>query len=1237
MDRNLTVKSVVIIVLVAIAALTLYPPTKTLKSGIDLAGGTSLIYEIDTHGLEPEYIRGLSGKMITVLRRRIDPANVRNLIWRPQGNTRFEIQMPLASAEARERRWNYDEAKDELLKENINRASILRSLKEPIEERTADFNDFARGEPNRLAILEDLAKAYDERKELRDKRDSLKIELKSSQDKMSAAGLDLEQIQEKLGEWAALDVNDQQLTESLKEFLGSEDNLELLTGHVKMYAQREEVREQLTNAETGKNVQYNNAQKELDKLNLSEDQIDLVLTMSSKSARRSRTIKELKVQFADRADKIDKVVEAFGKYRKFQGRLDDPKDLRRMLKGAGVLEFRVLPTLGHPDIDNDEMNSYVEMLKEKGPKYASTKEYVWCEIENIEEWIYRREGRFYYRIKDAQDRPPFIAQFGNKYYVLAGNKRNESLLHAAGEQRTWKLERAYRTQDSTGLRAIGFVLDERGEKRFYRLTKDNLQKPLCIVLDALAISAPNIQDAIGRRGIISGSFSEAEQQDMVDKLNAGSLPGKLIEPPISERTIGPSIGAINRDKGIRAGFVGLAVVVFCMLIYYMLAGGIADVALLMNILFVLAIMALLRATFTLPGIAGIILTIGMSVDANVLIFERIREEQQKGSSLRIAVRNGYQRAFRTIFDANLTTFITAAILFWIASEEIKGFAIVLMLGIASSMFTALFVTRVIFDYLLARRIIKEHLLMLSLIHKPNINWMGSRPIFFCISGLLIATGLLVFFTRKDKYDIEFTGGTAAVINLKDGTDLSRQDVVDRIREIGSSSDNPALATVRVYSVGEPYKQDFYKQYEINTTETNKTVTTVTFSQGEPPTVEGAISVIKKTAGKVGAKLNNLIVTQHSSPAGFVVTTSEMNKSVVSEVLSTAFPDAEVSEPEIERTVDDAILAAFGDNLELQRDLRPEIVAQEKIAEELADYPELANFLGGIKIICKIERAATGEEIERRFKDLRFKPDMQNLNWSYDYEIFGAGLTALEPNVPVESFVYVSAEPEAGIRELTEDEWTGFVENETAKVLAAGQLETSLPRVTQIDPSVGAEQKTRALIAIILSLFAIIGYIWLRFGNFRYGIAAIIALVHDVCITLGAVTACTYIASTTIGEKLLIGDFKINLAMIAAFLTLIGYSLNDTIVIFDRIRENRRKGRLNSQIITNSINQTISRTLLTSFTTFIVVLIMYIFGGQALRGFTFAIGFGIIVGTYSSIAIAAPVLLLGGKAKEADRK
>jgi SecD/SecF fusion protein len=543
------------------------------------------------------------------------------------------------------------------------------------------------------------------------------------------------------------------------------------------------------------------------------------------------------------------------------------------------------------------------------------------------------------------------------------------------------------------------------------------------------------------------------------------------------------------------------------------------------------------------------------------------------------------------------------------------------------MFTALFVTRVIFDLLSSKRIIKDHLLMLRLIHKPNVNWMRSRPIFFCISILLIAGGLLVFFTRdnleNNKYDIEFTGGTNVQISLKEA--ISRQEVEDRIRKIGTDLNNPALATANVYSIGESGKQ-----YEINTTETNKITVTGTFGQPGQQTIDDLTTAIEKAQDQFGERLSNLLISQETNDTGkFVISTSQMNQSLVKDVLTTAFPDADISEPQVEEVVNNAILTAFADQLEIQQNLQPKIISEEKISEELIDsYPELTDFLGGLKIECEIERAATAGEVEQRFKDLLFKPDMRDLE-QYPYAILDSSLNLIaEPNQPVKSFVYVSAETEAGFRELSEDEWTRFVENERAKVLAATRLETSLPRVRQFDPSVGAEQKQRALIAIVLSLFAIVTYIWVRFGDVRYGIAAITALVHDVAITLGAVTACTYIAASSIGEALLIGDFKINLAMIAAFLTLIGYSLNDTIVVFDRIRENRGKARsLNPQIITNSINQTISRTILTSFTTFIVVLIMFIFGGAGLRGFTFAIGFGIIIGTYSSIAIAAPILLL----------
>jgi SecD/SecF fusion protein len=1215
MSKNLTLKIILIIVLVAVAAFTLYPPSKTLKPGIDLAGGTRLIYEIDTHGLTETEKKDLSQKLITVLRRRIDPANIQNLIWLPQGNNRFEIRMPLASPEAHQKRQNYETAETTLLDKNVSAAKIMRSLKKPPEERVELFRQFAQDDPNRLAILNTLATAYDEREELKSKRDALYSEREASEAKMSSAGLDLDKINENISNWTTLDAND--LSKSINTFTDVNDNRDLLTGYVKTYIEWSEASNQLLEKDT----EYIEARNAIDQLNLTKEKLDYCLELSEKSSKRKQEIEKLKTDFPDRVNEINKVVAAYDEYRPFRGRLDDPKDLQRMLKGAGILEFRILPTQGHPDVDMDQIAGYIERLKELGPKAASDSQYVWCEIENIDDW----------KAADREQRPSITESFGDKYYVLASNKTDDTMLHNPGKKE-WKLEKAYPSTDQMGRRAIGFLLDDRGGNKFFKLTRKNVDRPLCILLDGIALSAPTIETQIRREGNITGTFTQTEVEDMVNKLNAGSLPARLIEQPISVNSIGPSIGADNRDQGIRAGFIGLAAVILCMAIYYCWAGSIADVALLLNMLFVLAIMAGIRATFTLPGIAGIILTIGMSVDANVLVFERIREEQLRGASLRIAIQNGYQRAFRTIFDANLTTFITAAILYWRASEEVKGFAIVLMLGIASSMFTALFVTRVIFDLLLSRRIIKDHLLMLRLIHNPNVNWMRSRPIFLGISSVLIIGGLFVFFTRNDaknnKYDIEFTGGTNIQVNLKEN--LNRQQVEERIQKIGEELNDPALQTASVYSVGKSGKE-----YEISTTETNKIAAKVTFPQSQQQSVDKIISAIEDAQKQLAGSLSNLLVTQDTTNAGtFNISTSQMNQSLVKDVLQAAFPNADISEPQVDEIVNKAVLKAFADQLEIQQNLQPKIISEEKITEDLIDsYPELIDFLGGVKIACEIQRPTTAGELAQRFRDLLFKPDMQNIE-RYPYEILDSNLNALnDPNQSLKSFVYVSANPEATFRELSDEERTRFVENERAKVLGATQLETSLPRVRQFDPSVGAEQKTRALIAIILSLFAIITYIWIRFGDFRYGIAAIVALVHDVCITLGAVTACVYIAGTSIGNILLIDDFKINLAMIAAFLTLIGYSLNDTIVVFDRIRENRGKARqLNPNTITDSINQTISRTIMTSFTTFIVVLIMYIFGGTGLRGFTFAIGFGIIIGTYSSIAIAAPILLIGIKNK-----
>lgn len=1239
MKRILAWKFSLIAVIIVLAIVLLYPPQKSLKPGLDLAGGTSLIYEIDTHGIPERDQKGLAQNMITVLRRRIDPANIQNLVWRPHGNTRFEIQMPLASPEAREKRQNYEAVLNELLSQNINTAKIMRSLSKSPEQRAEDFNDFSGGYEQRKDILYNLTDAYDRLQAAREQQDKLAEKLTKPEQQIESAGLDLDEVQNNVGYWISVD-EPNHLSELIKTFLGddySKQNLDLLLNYTELYSQWSDVTDKLTDAETGLNVLYKEAVRKLNQLSLTEDQLKLVLDMPGDSLRRSVAINELKEQFPDRAELIDKIVAAFDEYRPFQGRLDDPKDLQRMLKGAGILEFRILPTIGQLDSDTELLETYVQNLKEKGPKFASDSKYVWSPVEDPTQWIKQEPAtdQVVPRVSDKDGNPCVIGSFGGKFYVLASNKPDETMLHQSDEK-TWKLKNARPTQDQQGRRAIGFSFDDRGARIFGKLTGNNLKRPLCILLDGIAISAPTINTRITSEGIIQGHFTKQEVDDMVNKLNAGSLPAMLIEQPISVKSIGPSIGADNRDDGIKAGIIGLAVVIICMLAYYLLAGFTADFALMLNILIVLAAMAWLRATFTLPGIAGLILTIGMSVDANVLIFERIREEQLKDASLRIAIKNGYQKAFRTIFDANLTTFITAAILFWVAPEEVKGFAIVLMLGIVTSMFTALFVTRAVLDLLLEWGIIKKRLVMFQLIKNLNINWMALRPVMLTISAILVAAGLVSFFTRNDsknnKYDIEFTGGTSVQVNLKEPVHI--QMVRERIQRIGEELDNPALATANVYSIGQLSEEKTGTQFEINTTETNKTVTEVTFQPNSTPSIEQIRAEIKKTQEKTNRKLTNLLIKPHQqNPDTLTIATSQLNKSVVKEVLSTALPDANIAEPELDEIVNNAVLTAFADLIEIRRSLQPQIVAEEKIADSVVEKsPELLDYLGGIKITCRLDRPATGDEIKRRFKDLRFKPEMRDMDW-YAYRLYTDKLKLLSDDKQVDSFVYASAQPEAGARELTENEWNRFLEEERTKVLAATKLEESLPRVTQVNPSVGAEAKTRALIAIFLSLCAIIGYIWIRFGNVRYGLAAIAALVHDVCITLGAVTACTYIASTSIGETLLIGDFKISQVIIAAFLTLIGYSLNDTIVVFDRIRENRRKAQLTPLTITNSINQTIPRTILTSFTTFVVVLIMYIFGGQNLRGFTFAIGLGIIIGTYSSIAIAAPLLLLGTKTQK----
>ncbi len=1238
MDKNLVRFALAaIIVLVIFAAFELYPPNETLKPGIDLAGGTSLIYEIDTTGLQDAEIDNLAQRLSPILLKRIDPGNIQNIIMRPQGDTRLEIQVPLASADTYRKRQAYDQAMEAISSDNINLAIIKRTLTKEPNERALIFAEFTTDSNERKEILDQLASTYDARKAAQDKRDAFKAELDTIDEKLEKAGINKEMLISIAPGWHTMDSNEQKTTierlladvndKDVKKANTEEANQKRsqIEQYFEVYRQWGQVVDELTKPETGLNAVYRRAEIKLKDLNLSTEALVEVLEMPVKSIRRAELIQQFKDNFPSKAEKIDNLVKVFEEYQPVKGRIDGPEDVKRMLKGAGVLEFRILPKLDDGRTNRDEMLAYIDALKTKGPKLASDNKYIWVQIEDIENNTWRITER----------NQLILGMFTDKYYVLTSNQKDECLLRHTGKK-PWKLEKAGSTVDQMGKRAISFTFDEVGASLFYDVTSNNLQRPLCITLDSLAISAPNIRSAIRASGVIEGDFTQTEQMDMINKLNAGSLPARLIEPPISEKTIGASIGADNRDQGIKAGIIALAAVCGFLLAYYLLAGFIADIAIVLNIFFVLAIMALCRATFTLPGIAGLILTVGMSDDANVLIYERIREELLGGASLRNAIDNGYRRAFWTIFDSNTTTIITAIILYMVGSEEIKGFAITLILGLASSMFTGLFVTRIIFHLLLSKGYIRDRLAMFQIFRqKININWMGLRPVMFTISGLLVFGGLFAFYTRDDtknnKYDIEFTGGTSVQIDLRSDNRLERAEVENMIRDEGTRLGNPAIAAAKVYSVGDRQSK---LQYEVTTTETNKATAVVTFKTSSEETVKTVTQAIEDAQEKARGKITNMVVTQSpDNPAKFTITTSQLNKSVISGILNTAFSNkAEIGEPVVNEIVTSTVLEAFKGKLQIMENLNPRIISTVQINDAFLDKtPELSDFLGGVKIEFTVEKPALLTEMNKRLRDLRFKPDMQNIVW-HNYKLFDNKLNTQNMQ-ELNDFIYVSTEPEAGYRQLSEEEWTSFVNNETAKITAAAQLQTSLSRVTQFAPSLGEEAKTRAVIATVLSLIAMAIYLWVRFGSLRYGMGAIISLTHDVCIALGAVVVSAYIANTHIGQTLLVGDFKIDLAMIAAFLTLVGYSVNDTIVVYDRIRENRgRRGTVTPAMITDSINQTLSRTILTSFTTWLAVLIMYIWGGPGFRGFNYVMTIGIIVGTYSSIAIAAPILLLGKKSK-----
>lgn len=618
-------------------------------------------------------------------------------------------------------------------------------------------------------------------------------------------------------------------------------------------------------------------------------------------------------------------------------------------------------------------------------------------------------------------------------YPLKTSKRGKAILE--GEV----IMKAEQSLDRYGRPSVVMYMNGPGTRAWKRITAKNIGKSLAIVLDNRVYSAPNVGAAISN-GIseITGSFSVSEAKDLANILKAGSLPApvKIVEDTL----IGPTLGEEAQLQGILSMLFGLVLVIIFMVFYYARAGIVANAALLFNMLFIFGVLAQLHASLTLPGIAGIVLTIGMSIDANVLIFERIREELKRGIMIKSAIATGYNKAYSSIIDSNVTTFLTGAILYLLGQGPIKGFATTLMIGIISSFFSAVFITRVIILFMLGKdknaKMGFSFPFTSNLLTNVNFDFLKNRKRSYLVSILFVALGVgLVAHQKGLNLGVDFKGGRSYVVAFG----------------------QPVAASV--------LKTKLAESFENTGTEV-------------------------KTYGA-----NNKLE----------VTTSYLVND-----------DSE----EGDDTVRKALIKGISDH-------------------------------------------------------------------------------------------------------------TGFKEVKSSKRMKGNTF--TILRSSKIGPTIAGDIKNSAKSSVLLSLLMIFLYILLRFRRLQFGLAAVVALFHD---TLTVVAA--FAIARAFGFV-----FEIDQVFIAAILTVIGYSINDTVVVFDRVRERLREFP-NEDFSTTSnkaINDTISRTLITSFTTFIAVFVLFVFGGEVLRGFSFALLIGIIFGTYSSVFIATPLVidlsknLLSGKKKQ----
>jgi SecD/SecF fusion protein len=856
--------------------------------------------------------------------------------------------------------------------------------------------------------------------------------------------------------------------------------------------------------------------------------------------------------------------------------------------------------------------------------------------------------------------------------------------------------------DNVASPCVNFRMTMQGATLFGALTGSNLPdkqsglyRLLGVVMDDELISAPRIMSRITDDGQITGNFTQKEVDFLVDVLRAGRLPAVLQDEPISENTISPLLGMDTIRKGAFAiGFSLVAVLVF-ILFYYHFSGVIACLALITNLLLILALMILISAAFTLPGLAGLVLTVGMSVDANVLIFERIREELNRGAALRMAIRNGFGRATTTIVDANLTTLITALVLYGIGTDQIRGFAVTLILGILVSMYTAIFCSRVVFDIAERRKWITR-LSMLHILGATNIDFIGKRKIAGALSVVLIGIGLVAAGMRGERiFDIDFLGGTSVQPVFKAPQDIEwvRGQASDLADDVSVTQvDTEGYEKGRIYKIDtslgkvEDLEQriaQIFQQDGESLLETREMsfVTPVELSPSgaetsldsdaatdptsyvprparpvawngttEPPPVDRPVLLAMADQAELG--LENEVVNaaveesetaadlasdapapeeQAGDDSGPSDAGADVTSEVADETTEPSPDEAAEQESSVEATPDSTATDEQAGE-DTPSDASDEGPAGEESpaprGEPPAETPAAEAETPAAADDASVLPATTQDEVPetlsyRSETEITFKEKMSASALRDRIESVAQQLELTTPEVAIEA---ISTDGDDGSKYRVR--FSSTLADTAAiceKMRADVQGTPVVLSASTIGGAVADKTTNLAIAALGTSLLGIVAYIWIRFQRVVYGLAAVVALVHDVAFTIGAVGLSFWLSH--VFGFLLIDEFKISLPVVAALLTIIGYSLNDTIVVFDRIREVKGKSpQLTEEIVNTSINQTLSRTLLTSTTTLLVVGILYAFGGQGIHGFAFALLVGVLVGTYSSIFVASPALL-----------